>query len=158
MPLEIMPAVTLASPALSAGSRRPPASNSMRTSTMGIEGLSTRYTLAPLGCVHCWIGIAASACAQHSSKAAGRKHILVVIDMRPSQWRRPGGGVRGLRFGSTGWGRNTPTVSWSSPKYLAATAFTCSAVTPRRRWISRSARIQRQALDPIAAELPGLVR
>ncbi len=69
MPLEIMPAVTLARPALSAGSRRPPASNSMRTSTMGIEGLSTRYTLAPLGCVHCWIGIAASACAAAQQQA-----------------------------------------------------------------------------------------
>src|SRR6185369_13866969 len=56
----------------------------------------------------------------------------------PYQWRRPGGGVRGLRLGSTGWGRRMPTVSWSSPKYLAATALTCSAVMPRRRWISRS--------------------
>src|SRR5688572_3589397 len=81
MPLEIMPAVTLTSPALSAGSRRPPASNSIRTSTMGIEGLSTRYTLAPLGCVHCWMGIAASAWPQHSSKP--RPKILVVIDIKP---------------------------------------------------------------------------
>jgi HEAT repeat protein len=41
-PLELMPAVTFASPALSAGSRRAPASKSICTSTIGMEGLSTR--------------------------------------------------------------------------------------------------------------------
>ena len=55
------PAVMLASPACAAGSRRPPASKSICTSTMGMEGLSTRNTWAPLGCVQCWIGRAARA-------------------------------------------------------------------------------------------------
>ena len=58
-PLVAKPAVTLASPAWATGSRRLPASTSICTSRMGMDGLSTRYTCAPLGCVQCWIGSAA---------------------------------------------------------------------------------------------------
>jgi hypothetical protein len=56
-----MQAVRLASPAFSAGSRRPPASKSSCTSTIGSAGLSTSHTCAPLACFQCWMGSAACA-------------------------------------------------------------------------------------------------
>ena len=60
-PLEAIEATALARPACPAGSRRLPASKSSCTSTMGMTGLSTSQTWAPLGSVQCWMGSSAQA-------------------------------------------------------------------------------------------------
>ena len=160
MPLAIMPAVTLARPALSAGSRRPPASKSICTSTMGMRGASDQVDLGATGLRPVLDrdgGQRGRAAQQQAAGRSARQDSGCHHGMQSFHGAGPAGGVRGLRFGSSGRGRRTPTVSWSSPKYLAATACTCSAVTPRRRCDQPLAGIQRQALDPVAAEFARLV-
>src|SRR5436305_14709170 len=65
-----MSAVARARPGLSAGSLRAPASKSICTSTIGMDGLSTKYTFAPLDCVQCWMGSAAFALRPIDKSAA----------------------------------------------------------------------------------------
>ena len=89
-PLVSMSAVASARPALAAGSRRLPASKSICTSSMGMEGLAANQTCAPLGRVKCSMGAAAwarpgqasraakaQAPASRARRAAGAKEVMV---------------------------------------------------------------------------------
>ena len=84
LPSASMPLVRPASPALPGGARRPPASKSTATSSMGIDRVSTKRTLAPDFAVQDWIGRpapAGSASITATSDRQVRTSVLVLIGM-----------------------------------------------------------------------------
>src|SRR6185369_8087888 len=164
MPLEDMPAVTCASPALSDGSRRLPASKSIWTSTIGMLGLSTRKTPAPLAWVQCWIGMAAIAWPPHSSSAAAalasavRKMLLSrTMACKPLSVSHARQRRAGFAIG----------IDWLGPQganreLVIAEVLGCDRLDLIGRYAAQPldqalGRIQRQSLDPVTAEFARLV-
>ena len=125
-PLALISAAAAARPAWGAGSRREPASKSICTSTMGMAGLCTSQTRAPLASVQCCIGSSAQAfCKQNKAPALTSKaraaifFIEIFMIRRPGQCMRvPSAGLGAARLApaASGWGKSVATVSWSSPK------------------------------------------
>ena len=121
-----------------AGSRRLPASKSICTSTIGSAWAVDQVDLRAAGqrpVLDRDGRLRAVRRRQRGSRPAARAaRCLLTVEhasrffqrsRRPALRGRADGGS-GRAAGAAAW----PTVSWSSPKYLAATACTCSAVTP----------------------------
>ena len=159
-------AVTLARPILPAGSRRSPASKSICTSTIGQRMALHQVDLDAIGLGPVFDrNHRPGRRREHTApqgQANNRRGIvrdMVMVVCRSSvapQCRAPAAGRPRLARRVRWLGPQRGDVSWSSPKYVFATACTCSAVTSRRRATSRDpASSGRPSAQLLPSDAPG---